>query len=260
MPERPPAEPGNYLRAHGVPLDGLRAASGGTNNRVYWTDTHVLRIGAGTDHAREAAIAEGALRAGVRTARPVAWAADYSIWERLPGVPVRTLADRRVAAGAWPDLLNDLERLHASPPEPVPASLPEAWAGDVRLVDWTQRLAGWSEEERSTIASLLGTHVPAATWRFCHGDAWADNVLVDSDGRYTGLVDWGCAGWQPLEQEASRLEDPALELAVERWPGLDLALCWKMRLEVMLLAAVQRQTWFDDIRDILAQAVSYTNS
>ena len=86
----------------------------------------------------------------------------------------------------------------------------------------------------------LGTNRPLHHRAFVHGDAWADNVLVDNAAGYIGIIDWGCARWAVLEEEAARLETPALELALERWKRrLDLPLLYGLRLELLLTVALQ---------------------
>lgn len=104
-------EPAAHFTRHGLSVSGLRRADTGFSNEVWLTDASVLRLGAGTDHAREAALALGALAAGVRTARPLFWGPGYSLWERLPG---GMLTPSQLTPVFWNAVLDDLERLQAT--------------------------------------------------------------------------------------------------------------------------------------------------
>lgn len=150
-------------------------------------------------------------------------------------------------------LLGDLERLHADPPEARPHHLPTKGRGTPALVDRTQQWAHWTERERSVLHRALGTMRPLHHPVFVHGDAWARNVLVDKNGRYVGIIDWGCARWTTLEDEAARLEGPALDLALERWkPDLDLPVLYGARLELLLNVALQGRGSPDYVRHTLS--------
>jgi len=231
-------DPATLLARHGLPTAGLKPVPDGTTAEIWRTDRHVLRIGATIDHQRETRIALGALAAGVHTATPVAHGAGYSIWERLPGRAASQV--RTVPTPTWSALLADLERLHASPPEPRTHDAPTTWRGTPALIDRTRAWAHWTEPERRVLRRALGSKRPLRHPAFVHGDAWADNVLVDNTAGYVGIIDWGCARWAVLEEEAARLETPALELALERWkPQLDLRLLYGLRLELLLTVALQ---------------------
>ena len=231
-------DPATLLARNGLPTTGLHAVPDGTTADIWQTDLHVLRIGAAIDHQRETRTARGALAAGVHTTRPVTHGTGYSIWERLPGAPANQV--RSVPTTTWGALLADLERLHANPPESPPANAPTTWRGTPALIDRTRHWAHWTETERRVLHRALGTTRPLHHPDFVHGDAWARNVLVDQDGGYIGIIDWGCARWSALEEEAARLEDPALDLALERWKRrLDLPLLFALRLDLLLAVALQ---------------------
>lgn len=239
-------DPAALLRRHGLPAEGLEPAPGATVQRVWRTRAHVIRLGP-ADHAREAGHARAALRAGVRTARPVAWGAGYGIWERLAGAPVGTAAP----PGVWRALLEDLERLHARPPGRPEA--PAEWRGDLGLVARSRPAAGWSPAEERALRAALGRPRPPRPPLFVHGDAHGGNVLVAPGGSYGGLIDWGCAGRACLEAEAARLEDGALALARRRWAGrLDPGLLAAMRLELFLTVALAGRMPYRRVRAALA--------
>ncbi|MEJ2292811.1 MAG: aminoglycoside phosphotransferase family protein [Deinococcales bacterium] len=223
----------DLLRRHGLPTVGLEPVAGGTVNRTWRTEGHVVRIGDAADHAREAALARHARRIGLATPRAVAHGASYSIWERLPGTSAAVFGP--VPDATWDRLLDDLERLHRHPLEARPVDAPTTWRGRTEWVDRTQERACWTAAERSSLLRILDAERPLRHPAFVHGDAYGGNVLVDGKGCYVAVLDWGCAGWSALEAECARLEDPALVLALERWASdLDLSLVWAMRLELLL--------------------------
>jgi aminoglycoside phosphotransferase (APT) family kinase protein len=244
--------PAEILGRHGLPSDHLEELSGGTVNRAWRTRSFVLRVGV-ADHAREARLAQAARARGMRTARPVAWCEGYSIWERLRGACASDFDSLPI--GTWEALLDDLERLHAWPPEPRPATTPDQWRGKVGLVERTQEGAGWTQGERVALRRLLGQRLPIGNPFFIHGDAYAGNVMVDEFGAYLALVDWGCAGWGSLEGECARLEEDALELARRRWANrLDSALVERIRLDLFLEVASLGRLPFDRVRAQLDRA------
>ena len=231
-------DPASLLARHDLPTTGLQAVPYGTTADIWRTERHVLRIGAAIDHRRETCIARAALAAGVHTATPIAHGTAYSIWERLPGTPANHA--RSVPTTTWNALLTDLERLHATPPEARPHNAPSTWHGTRALIDRTQEWAHWTERERGVLHRALGTNRPLHHPAFVHGDAWAHNVLVDANGSYVGIIDWACARWAALEEEAARFEIPALDLALERWKTrLDLPVLYGLRLELLLTVALQ---------------------
>ncbi|NJK46668.1 MAG: phosphotransferase [Pleurocapsa sp. SU_196_0] len=246
--------PIQIFNAHGLEVSGLHAATQGLNNAVWLTDSHVLRVAKNdaTNHELEARIALHALSIGIRTARPLHWTRAYSIWERLPGGSARPPQQPLMV---WEALLDDLERLHAHPPEAAPrvetwAQLPfpwdrppspaGVWDGDERLLenDFALRL---EPRERARILELFQPHEMEKLY-FLHADAFSANIQV-LNGAYIGIIDWGNAQWHALEREYAWMEDGALELALQRYP-LNLDLLYAMRLELLLkVGAYGRATW-----------------
>jgi hypothetical protein len=252
--------PSFILRQHGFDARGLTAASQGLNNAVWLTDAHVLRIskGVNVNHEREARIALHALSIGIRTARPLHWERGYSIWERLPGDSAREPQPPVV----WHELLNDLERLRADPPEARPnletwvqvpfpwdrtPSPPGVWDTDPRALE-TDFAAQFTHAERSQMLELLRPR-RIAHLEFLHADAFAANIQA-SNGEYVGLIDWGNAQWHCLEREFSWMEDGALEVALQRY-DLDVPLLYAMRLELFLKVGQYGFTTSEHVRHIL---------
>ncbi|RIH89529.1 Phosphotransferase enzyme family protein [Calidithermus terrae] len=249
-------DPAELLRRHGLCPAGeacaLTPARHGLVNRVFLGERYVVRIAKNplADHAREARLALAALKRGVRTARPLAWGQGYSIWERLPGHSLKEVGKARPEL--WDELLADLEKIHAGPLEPGPTP-PRLWkSGDSSHAEATRAEAGWSAEELEFFRAALETPHPVRP-AYVHGDAFGENIVADEGGGYVGLIDWGCAGWQSLEYECSRLEEEALELALKRWPDLDLELLWKARLDLFLLLARYGRLPFAEVRRMMQQ-------
>lgn len=192
---------------------------------------------------------------GVRTPRPVAWEATYSIWDRVAG---RTAASLGAVRGStWNALLDDLELLHANPLEPRRVAAPTVWEGRMHLVESTQARAKWTQGELTAFRRILGSRQPLRNPAFVHGDAFARNVLVDEQGEYAALIDWGCAGWSSLETECARLEPDALELALRRWRGrLDMPLLLRIRLDFFLEVAALSRISFDEVRNVLEECMT----
>jgi aminoglycoside phosphotransferase len=217
------------------------------------SERYVLRISRSdsqANHAREAELAAAAIQIGVKTAPCLAYGADYSIWQRLPGVR----SNRKTSPPElWNELLSDLERLHNQPLEVAPTDLPDEWVSHEVWIERTQNAAQWSWVERKKLEQIFTNKHLILHNCFIHGDAWQDNVL-ENRGVYAGIIDWTGAGWSSLEFECSRLENPALELALTRWQGkLDSELVWKMRLELLLRVGTLRRVEWAGVREILAR-------
>lgn len=173
-------------------------------------------------------MAQGAVAAGVRTARTLFWDAGYSLWERLPG-EMPTPAQLNPAF--WNAVLADLERLHAAPPEPLLSRPSEWWVGDPGLIEAGG--ADWLPAERAALRRVLSTPYPLTVPVFVHGDVYRHNLLAARPGHYAGLLDWGNAGWATLEHECAVMDD--VEPALARWGRrLDMGLLWRLRLELLL--------------------------
>ncbi len=257
-----PLNPIPYFERHQLEVHELERASQGLNNAVWLTSRYVLRVAKGesSDHEREARLALHALRLGVRTAKPLHWTREYSLWERLPGDTARPPQPRAV----WGALLDDLERWRASPPEAAPEvttwvqdpfpwdrtpSPPGVWDGDLRLLE-TECAARLEVGERAQIVELFQPRV-ISKLHFLHADAFSANVIVNG-GEYQGLIDWGNAQWHALEREFAWMEDDALEIAVQRY-NLNLELLLGMRVELLLKVAEYKMATLEDIRGALEQ-------
>lgn len=229
----------DVFRALGLGPERVESEAQGRGNRAYLTERFVVRIAKDEysqylDHERECNIAEAMLKAGVRTARPVAWSRSYSIWERVPGQVIKrgeTASDE-----VWNALLVDLERVWANPPEPMkPLGL---WSSqDVEVLEKPSVLETLTQQEREDIKRIISTPRAIQHPAFIHGDAFNENVMV-YQGNYAAVIDWGQAGWKPLEHEFTMMEQRAHELALERHAArLDLPLMSAIRLNIGLVVA-----------------------
>jgi aminoglycoside phosphotransferase (APT) family kinase protein len=248
----------DYFSQHNLPASNLVSIEKRSVNLVYLTDDYVLRIVRPelmehVNHEREAELALKAFDKGIKTAKPVAWDKTYSIWERLPGHALRN--PETSSPKLWLDLLDTLEHLHQNPLE-LPEKPLNSWVGDSSFIDKTQELALWSDDEKRLLAMFLSESQRIGSPCFIHGDAYADNIMVDDAGNFIGIIDWGNAGWQSLEAECSSLDTSALDLALKRWNHLlDKALLWKMRLNLSLEVASYGRLPIPEVRAVLNQVV-----
>ena len=163
----------------------------------------------------EAVAVPVARAAGVRA--PAALAVDltgellagpYVIYERLPGAPFAGVPEQHPAAPAvWRAVGHDLALLHTwvergGPAEslwtdePIPDPDPRPWLDELVAAGavppgMAPALFGW-------IDRLAPASVPALPRCFTHGDVQVGNLMVaatDDTLVYTGLIDWGGAGW-----------------------------------------------------------------
>jgi hypothetical protein len=213
------------LEQHGL-SDTLSPVSS-LANRVAVGQKYVVRIG-GNQHKREANIALHALRYGIRTATPLFWEANYSIFERLHG----THPNAQTPNSFWLEFLQDLNILHHNPFEPR-TETSQTWQGGLALLE-TNTALHLSPAELGLAKRLLMPHT-SHNLVFAHGDAWSNNIL-EQNGRYLALLDWGNAAWLPLERELAWLEDAALELALGQF-DVDFWQLAARRLEILLMAA-----------------------
>jgi aminoglycoside phosphotransferase len=244
-------KPSEIFERHKLKFKTFEPAGAGYDNHVFMSEDYVLRISrsnAAADHAREARLAKAALQLGIKTAPCVAFGQDYSIWKRLPGIR----SDRESSPQSlWEALLDDLEKLHEQPLESAPENLPVEWVSHEVWIERTQNMANWNADERKLLEKILITRHLIPQNIFIHGDAWQDNVL-ELNGCYAGLIDWTGAGWSSLEFECSRLEPPALQLALTRWKSrIDLELLQKMRLELLLRVGALRDVNWALVREII---------
>ncbi len=252
--------PLEYFALHALTVRGLEQIDVGFNNTVWLTDEYALRVSRGdqVDHRKEVRLALHALSLGIRTSRPMFWAEEYSIWQRVRGSHATPPQPRQV----WEALLDDLELWHANPPSPAPRledwvqtpfpwdrspSPPGIWHADPGLLrnDFAMQL---EETERKRIADLFKPR-RLERLHFLHGDAFSANIIVD-DGRYAGLIDWGNAQWHALEREYAWLEDDALGIALTRH-DFDLELLYGLRLELLLFVGSLGRVTLGDVRRVL---------
>lgn len=230
-------------RTHGIELELVGPAPGGEVGAAFvrWPSG---RMGVLTQVGDDSPAAAAALRAtadvlGVARARglPVprydliaaAGGVHAVVQERLPGAPPRTVGQALVAqlvaaVQQWTGLL--AERTELAPP---PLYLTESGPGfclheslqhyDAR----TRRLLGQVREVGRTAASAAGTDL-------VHLDFHPGNVLVDTAGRITGIVDWD--GWGRGDRWFS-LEVLAFDLARRR-----AGAATRSRLDERIAAAV----------------------
>ena len=244
--------PEAVLLEFGLPAQAVTGIHTGFGNRAYLTQDYVIRVARNEHqhHDRECRIALAMLRAGVRTARPLGWQRTYSVLERVPGAPIGrggTASD-----GVWNALLDDLERVWANPLEPVP-ELPK-WSADRDVFAVNTDL---TRTELEQVHFILNTPRSIRQPAFVHGDAFGENVMV-ADGQYQALIDWGCAGPQPLEYEFSRLPHRAFEVALERHAArLDLPLLYALRLDISFVVATFGYMDWNEVRTVLRLALEH---
>ncbi len=230
------------LKQHGF-FDTLEPAVS-LANTVFVGKQYVVRIAKHehTDHAREARIALHALELGIRTAKPLAWAKNYSIYQRLIG----SSADPDTPKAVWLELLLDLKRFHAHPFEPRTLET-IYWDGGLHLLE-SIFASSLSPAEMQMAREMLQPHT-SSHLVFAHSDAWSSNIIV-ANNKYVGLIDWGNAAWQPLEREIAWLEDAALALALKQF-DLNLPQLRAYRLEILLLAGMNGRGTIEGVRHIL---------
>jgi aminoglycoside phosphotransferase (APT) family kinase protein len=156
---------------------------------------------------------------------------DFILMERLPGIALSDAppVDARPVMRAVGVALAEVHALTADAygyvGEHRPMEPQESWAEAFRVM-WNKLLddvAGvgyYDAAERRALADLHDRHaalfdrpVPAA---LLHMDVWAQNILVDERGRFSGLVDWDRALWG----------DPEIEFAVLDYCGISTPDFW----------------------------------
>jgi hypothetical protein len=215
-------------------------------NTVFIGEHYVVRIAKHehTDHTREAKIALHALNLGIRTAQPLFWAKNYSIYQRLNGSSAAPNAPNAV----WLELLKDLKLFHAHPFEPTTLDS-IYWDGGLHLLE-SIFASSLTPAEMRVAKELLQPHT-ATNLVFAHGDAWSNNVIT-RDNQYLGLIDWGNAAWSSLEKEVAWLEDAALKLALKQF-DLNLMQMYARRLEILLWAGMSGRGTIADVRRVLEE-------
>ncbi len=90
-----------------------------------------------------------------------------------------------------------------------------------KLVDDIESCGGYSREEGALVRRALEENLDLFDYsgraRLLHMDIWAQNVLIDGEGRLTGLVDFDRALWG----------DPEIEFAVLDYCGVSVPGFWE---------------------------------
>jgi aminoglycoside phosphotransferase (APT) family kinase protein len=156
---------------------------------------------------------------------------DYMLMERLPGVPLTEAAvDPSPVFRQLGAMLAQCHAIRAGrygylgahrPMEPQ-ESWVEAFGVMWRaLLDDVEATGHYDRDERAGLEALLEGHLghfdrPVDS-SFLHMDIWHQNVLVELDGRVTGVVDWDRALWG----------DPEIEFAVLDYCGVSVPAFWE---------------------------------
>ncbi len=185
---------------------------------------------------------------------------DYLLMERLPGQPLSE-ADlpRRQLDGVLEQVGVYLAQIHAlvadrygylgahHPMVPQPTwvqAFAEMWN---KLLDDVVACGGYDQEEAAALRRLFEVYRPhfdrSVSASLLHMDVWSQNILVDDDGRVTGLVDLDRALWGDVEIEYAVLDycgisEPAF------WRGYgrtrDTSFSAQIRARFYLLYEVQK--------------------
>lgn len=219
---RPMATLERFIAAHGL---GGRAivpmrATGVANDIWALGDDLVLRVGRDWDEAwadarTESVAVPAAREVGVKTPALVVFDdsgavidAAVTVYERVLGDTMGLVLDARADwSRAMRGIGRDLARLHLGVHH---VHDPRGWLDDPGAEDprsWISQCAALLGDELDVFARWIDRLEPVTRTtpvpRFLHDDVHAFNVMVDPNGDYLALLDWGDAGWG----------DPALELA-----------------------------------------------
>lgn len=229
--------PADYLIQHGLTAENLQLVEKRSVNEVFISDLYALKLSRPEtrdwiNHAREAQVALAEIGYGVKTAKPIVWGEDFSIWERIHG---QTIHGDSVTESFLSDLLDCLELIHNNPFEPMPTGYDPFWMGDQSHVEYASSISELTSKDIRKIQDVLLEPTRISRPVFIHGDVYADNIFSNEQGDFTALIDWGNAGWYSLERECAFMDSNILEAATEKWKtSLDLNLLWKMRLNFLL--------------------------
>ena len=157
---------------------------------------------------------------------------DFLIMERLPGIPLteaRGVSNKPVFRQMG-EYLAQVHRLTAEqygylgahqPMEPQSTWVEAFEIMWNRMVDDIVAVGHYDEEESSRMRALLDQYIAIfdrpITASLLHMDVWHQNILVDSRGNVTGLVDWDRALWG----------DPEIEFAVLDYCGISEPAFWE---------------------------------
>ncbi len=159
---------------------------------------------------------------------------DVMVLKRLPGDP---LSDRLLSGTQRSQALYELgahlcavhnlqtaqygylgEHAPLAPESSWKAAFAAMWRA---LVDDVRSVGEYTEEEAACLLSFLGErsaafeHNPPAS--LLHMDVWEQNILINSDGHVTGLLDW----------DRALYGDPEIEFAVMDYCGMTGESFWK---------------------------------
>lgn len=218
----------SIVELHGLPvlIDDVRPlAATGVVNGIWALGTEfVLRVpkahlGAVRDTLTEAVAAPAAHATGVRTPRLVAFDnsrslldVPFTIYERVPGAGITSVgADAGDLASVWRDLGRDLAIVH----ERGTCEDPNGWLDEPEraleyegVVEDCVSHGHINADNAATLRCMLKPLHESVAWaaslkHLIHNDVQPANVMADR-GRYTGLIDWGDAGFG----------DPAIDFQV----------------------------------------------
>lgn len=211
---------GNSQETYFIQIDGIegeadavelvlrRSAAGGT---LEWSERGI-----------EVSVLAAAHQAGLPVPRVWWWEPDgsalersYTVMDRSPGANP-DLRDAAVCDVLAADLGRQLARLHLMAKQPAQLPHPgDAAAASRTHLDWWVSRARSNPMTTEVAASLCGwltAHLPndGATPVLLWGDPGPHNVLTDSRGTITALLDW----------ELAHIGHPLLDLGATRWACL----------------------------------------
>lgn len=223
----------------------------------------VCKLPGDPDAYTELVAVPAAIEAGVKTPRLLELDDSFSmvealvtLYERWPGVALGTLPPNEAALPSMYRILGtELGKLHTSV---VECPDPNGWLEEPDDRDPRTELDGALKERRidepnglwlskwiERLLPAFGADVPR---RFLHNDAHCFNTLVMPDFAYSGLIDWGDAGWDDPAAEFSTMPLWAVPWLLEGyreagattddgfcgrvlWYSLTYALDWERRRE-----------------------------
>ena len=157
---------------------------------------------------------------------------DYLIMERLPGWPLTEMSriDLDITLRHVGRSLAETHGLRTKAYGYLgvhrPMNPATTWAEAFltmwhKLIDDILALRQYTQEEARFLRTLLDHHIPKferpVPSSLLHMDVWHQNILVDSTGTLTGLVDWDRALWG----------DPEIEFAVLDYCGISKPAFWE---------------------------------
>ncbi|MFW5839703.1 MAG: phosphotransferase family protein [Planctomycetota bacterium] len=181
---------------------------------------------------------------------------DWLIMPRLPGVPLSEAsldADKRAEAiRQWGRYIAQAHRItdpdnrfgylgahNCMEPQDTWA---EAFAVMYRKeLDDIVETGIWDSAQADQAISLLEANLDAFgsvdTSCLCHGDIWVTNLMVDSCGQVTGVIDWDRACWGDIEWD----------LAIAEYCGVTSDAFWAgygRRIDTHTGPAAMRRMWY----------------